>query len=38
MTDLLGQPTRPEVRQKDLLSGLCGLGVNAIWKVIDGVP
>jgi len=38
MTDLLGQPVAPEFRQKDLLSGSCGLGVNATWKVIDGVP
>lgn len=36
-SDLLGQEIAPIVRQRDLLAGPCGLGVEAIWKVIDGV-
>jgi hypothetical protein len=38
MKDLLGNEVRPELRQGDLLAGPCGLGVESVWRVVDGVP
>ena len=38
MKDLLGNEVRPELRQGDLLRGPCGLGVEAVLRVVDGVP
>jgi len=37
MTDLLGREVPEVERQRDLLAGRCGCGVEAVWRVVKGV-
>jgi len=37
MKDLLGQNVAPTSRQGNLLTGRAGLGVEAVWRVVNGV-
>ena len=37
MKDLLGQNVAPTSRQGDLLAGRAGLGVEAVWRVVNGI-
>jgi len=35
--DLFGQDIAPATRQGDLLAGRAGLGVEAVWRVVNGI-
>ena len=37
MKDLLGQNVAPTSRQGNLLAGRAGLGVEAVWRVVNGI-
>ena len=37
MKDLFGQDIAPAVQQGNLLAGRAGLGVEAVWRVVNGV-
>ena len=37
MKDLFGQDIAPATRQGDLLAGRAGLGVEAVWRVVNGI-
>jgi len=37
MKDLFGQDVTPATRQGDLLAGRAGLGVEAVWRVVNGI-
>jgi len=37
MKDLFGQDVTPATRQCDLLAGRAGLGVEAVWRVVNGI-
>ncbi|MBE3099490.1 MAG: hypothetical protein IMZ44_20420 [Planctomycetes bacterium] len=37
MKNLFGQDIAPATRQGDLLAGRAGLGVEAVWRVVNGI-
>ena len=37
MKDLFGQDVAPTSHQGDLLAGRAGLGVEAVWRVVNGI-
>ena len=37
MKDLFGQDVAPTSHQGDLLVGRAGLGVEAVWRVVNGI-
>ena len=37
MKDLFGQDVAPVSRQGNLLAGRAGLGVEAVWRVVNGI-
>jgi hypothetical protein len=37
MKDLFGQDVTPAMRQGNLLAGRAGLGVDAVWRVVNGI-
>jgi hypothetical protein len=37
MKDLLGQNVAPTSRQGNLLASRAGLGVEAVWRVVNGI-
>lgn len=37
MKDLFGQDIAPATRQGDLLARRAGLGVDAVWRVVNGI-
>jgi hypothetical protein len=37
MKDLFGQDIAPVSRQCNLLTGRAGLGVEAVWRVVNGI-
>jgi hypothetical protein len=37
MKDLFGQDVAPPSHQGDLLAGRAGLGVEAVWRVVNGI-
>ena len=37
MKDLFGQDVAPTSHQGNLLAGRAGLGVEAVWRVVNGV-
>jgi len=37
MKDLFGQDIALVSRQSDLLAGRAGLGVEAVWRVVNGI-
>jgi hypothetical protein len=37
MKDLFGQDVTPATLQGDLLAGRAGMGVEAVWRVVNGI-